>query len=162
MTWTVMVFGGQEQPPLNRLAPWKPGSSISDMRMRISACWEPVVLGAYDEVQQRISAHLPGIEWLAPTCGSYSHEGLHFTFDLRSEGLVTYFAVDVQGRGDALAGLLQFAVPNCWHLLDGWTGEFINADSPSGAGWVACQQYWDEVSRFFHSVVPLRGKGRLF
>ena len=126
------------------------------------AGWDLIVLGSWQKVQQQISAQLPGVEWLAASCGYYVGEGFSLKIDLGFEEPVICFAAEVHGRGAALAGLLQFTVPNRWHLLDGWTGEVLNPDSLSEAGLVACQQYWNEVRRFFDTVVPLPGKGRLF
>ena len=165
MTWTVIVFGGKEQPPLDQQETWKPLSYGNEVRKRISSQWQPVEIGSGDEVRRNISTHLPGVEWTSPYWGICIVDGLSFEFDLGADESavclavkepVTSFGVHVRGEGNAIACLMRFALPNRWQLLDGWTGKFINLDSPSAAGWIAWQEYWRDVDRFFDSVTPLR------
>lgn len=131
MSWTVSVFGGAERPPIH--------NAPSD--------WDPTVMGTGDEVRQRISAHLPGVDWTTPTWGLYGGDGFTFEFSVGPEEPVTDFAVHVRGSGDAIADLLRFALPNGWHLIDWSTGEFIDPESPSYAGWEGWQAYRDKIRR---------------
>src|SRR5262245_55887288 len=101
MSWTVSVFGGAERPPVHG-----------------SAEFVLEGLGSWEEVRERISAHLPGVAWTTPTWGLYGGAGFTFEFSVGPEEPITTFAVHVRGGGDAIADLLRFSVPNGWHLVD--------------------------------------------
>ncbi len=125
MSWTVTVLG--EWP-------------VSDDPARSLPC-----LGTGDEVRGHISAYLVGVDWSTPTWGLYAGDGFTFEFSVGPEEPVDNFAVHVRGGGDAIADLLQFAVPNGWHLIDWSTGEQIDPASPSYAGWNGWQAYRDKI-----------------
>jgi len=129
MSWSVSVFGGVERPAIHNAA----------------RDWEPEAMGSGDEIRQRISAHLPAVDWSTPTWGIYAGDGFTFEFSVGPEEPVTNFAVHVRGSGDAIGDLLRFAIPNAWHLVDWSTGEFIDPQSPSDAGWVAWQAYRNQL-----------------
>jgi hypothetical protein len=133
MSWTVSVLGGKEPPPVHDLPDG----------------WRPEALGSGAEVRGRISAHLPGVDWTDPTWGRYAGDGFTFEFNMGREEPVESFAVHVRGGGDAIADLRRFAVPNGWHLLDWSTGDYIDPQSPSDAGWVGWQAYRDKIRREF-------------
>jgi hypothetical protein len=130
MSWTVSVFGGERQ-------------GLDD------PAFEPTALGTGDEVRDRISAHLRGVDWSTPTWGQYSGDGFMFEFSVGPEEPITSFAVHVRGGGDAIADLLRLAVPNGWHLVDWSTGEVIDPASPSYAGWHGWQAYRDKIRQHY-------------
>jgi hypothetical protein len=107
--------------------------------------WRPDVMGTADEVRGKISAHLIDVDWSDPTWGVYAGAGYSFEFNLGKEVQVDAFTVHVRGSGDALTGLLQFAKPNNWSLLDYSSGEFIDIHKPSDEGWRSFQRYRDQV-----------------
>ena len=131
MSWTVSVFGGACRPPLHDAPP----------------DWEPPVMGSGDEIRQRISATLSGVDWSNPAWGLYAGDGFTFEFSVGPEEPVTNFAVHIRGSGDAIADLVRFAVPNGWRLVDWSTGESIDPESPSYAGWEGWQAYRDKIRR---------------
>jgi hypothetical protein len=102
-------------------------------------------MGSGDEIRQRISAQLPGVDWSTPTWGLYAGDGFTFEFSVGPEEPVTNFAVHVRGGGDTITDLLRFVLPNNWHLVDWSTGEFIDPASPSSAGWEAWKAYRDKI-----------------
>jgi hypothetical protein len=125
MSWTVLVLG--EHPRLDDLS------------------WDPPTLGTGDEVRRRTSAHLPDIDWTDPTWGLYA--GAEFTFESRigPEEPVVCLAVHVRAGGGAIGDLLQFSVPNGWHLVDGSTCEVIDPASPTPESWQRWQAYRDKI-----------------
>jgi hypothetical protein len=126
MSWTVSALGGVWPFPDD-------------------PAYEPPALGSGDEVRVRISAHLPGVDWSVPTWGLYAGDGFTFELSVGPEEPVVSFAVHVRGNGDPIANLLQFAVPNGWHLIDWSTGEAIDPALPSYAGWHGWQAYRDRI-----------------
>jgi hypothetical protein len=128
MSWTVSVFGGKDRPPIH-------GSQDFDV----------AIMGSGDEVRARISAHLPAVDWSDPTWGLYGGDGFSFELSVGPEEPIKHFAVHVRGSGDPIADLLRFAVPNGWHLVDWSTGDFIEHQSPSYAGWEGWQAYRDKI-----------------
>jgi hypothetical protein len=104
-------------------------------------------MGSGDEIRQRISATLSGVDWSNPAWGLYAGDGFTFEFSVGPEEPVTNFAVHIRGSGDAIADLVRFAVPNGWRLVDWSTGESIDPESPSYAGWEGWQAYRDKIRR---------------
>ena len=140
MSWTVSVFGGPQRPPIHDMGDF-----------------EFPVMGSGDEVRQSISAHLPGVDWTTPTWGLYAGDGFTLEFSVGPEEPIIDFAVHVRGRGDAISDLFRFAVPNGWHLMDWSTGEFIDPESPSAAGWEQWQAYRDKIRQLGREGAPEGG-----
>ena len=128
MSWDVMVFDFGGSPPSSE-------NAGPDLR--------PKSMGTPEEVRAKIAAHLEGIDWSDPTWGLYEGPGYSFEFIMGDKQHIDGFTLAVRGEGDAIAGLLQFAKPNGWSLFDCTTGEFIEPDNPSDAGWVGFQRYRD-------------------
>jgi hypothetical protein len=100
-------------------------------------------MGTPDEVRAKISAYLPNVDWADTTWGTYRGDGFSFEFGMRDEPQKTGFMIHVRGGGDAIATLLQFAAPNRWSLLDCSTGEWLDPNEPSQAGWEGFQAFRD-------------------
>ncbi|MFL5733038.1 MAG: hypothetical protein ACJ78Q_07525, partial [Chloroflexia bacterium] len=67
MSWDVMVFDFNGPPPdLNEAPP----------------DYQPPVMGSAAQVRERISAHLPGVDWSDPTWGDYLGEGFTIEFNM--------------------------------------------------------------------------------
>ena len=129
MSWDVMVFKFAGTPP-----------SIEEFD---ESNLQP--MGAHASIRERISQHLPGVDWSDPTWGNYERDGLSFEFNMGEDDPITNFMVHVRGTGDAIAALMRFAVPSGWTVLDCSTGEFLDPANPSDAGWTGFQAFRDRV-----------------
>ena len=136
MSWMVVAVGGE----------WP---------MRRDPAYRPPSLGSCDEVRDRISAHLPGIDWTEPNWGKYAGEGFTFEFGVGPEEPVDCVAVYVRGGGGVIADLLRFSVPNGWHLIDGSDGERIDPTSPSADNWHRWMAYRDKIRSATPPDAPL-------
>jgi hypothetical protein len=114
----------------------KPMSKMTDADLLLS-------MGTPKEVRAKIGVYLPNVDWTDPTWGIYRGDGFTFEFGMRDEPQKTGFMIHVRGGGDAISTLLQFAVPNRWSLLDCSTGEWLDPDEPSQAGWEGFQAFRD-------------------
>jgi len=107
----------------------------------------PLPLGTPEEVRAKISSYLANTDWTDPTWGVYMGDGFSFEFSMRDEPQKLGFMIHVRGGGDAIAALLRFAVPNRWSLLDCSTGQWLDPDNPSHAGWEGFQAFRDRTLR---------------
>lgn len=130
MSWDVMVFnlGGKAPQDLDQL-------EETDL----------LPFGPADEVRQRISALLPGVDWSDPTWGLYDGKGFSIEFSVGTDDPTTHMMLHVRGGGDAIAAITRFAKPLRWSALDCSTGEFLDYENPSQAGWEGFQVYRDQV-----------------
>ncbi len=55
----------------------------------------------------------------------------------------------VRGGGDAISAITKFAQPQGWSALDCSTGEFLDFENPSQAGWEGFQAYRDKFVEKF-------------
>jgi hypothetical protein len=129
MSWDVVVFNVRGKTP-----------SLEQFEQ--SDC-EP--LGPAAEVHQRISALLPGVDWSDPTWGIYEGDGFSIEFNVGKDDPIESMMLHVRGGGDAIAAITRFARPQGWSALDCSTGEFLDLENPSQAGWEGFQAYRDKV-----------------
>jgi len=129
MSWDAMIFNirGASPPPVEQL---KDGDC------------EP--LGSAAGVRQRISSLLPGVDWSDPTWGVYSQDEFSIEFNVGKDDPIDSMVLHVRG-GDAISAITKFARPLDWSVLDCSTGEFLDLENPSPAGWKAFQAFRDQV-----------------
>lgn len=129
MSWDVMVFNlGGAAPPLDQL--------------QESDC---APLGPAADVRKQISSLLPGVDWSDPTWGCYEGDGFSIEFSVGADDPIDNMMLHVRGGGDAISAITKFARPLGWSALDCSTGEFLDPDRPSQAGWEAFQAYRDKL-----------------
>ena len=130
MSWDVMIFkmGGKTPPPLDKL-------KESDL----------LPLGPAEEVRQRISALLAGVDWSDPTWGLYDGDGFSIEFNFGKDDPIANMMLHVRGGGDAISAIVRFAKPLGWSALDCSTSEFLDLDNPSQAGWEGFQAFRDKI-----------------
>lgn len=131
MSWDVMIFNFHGAPPKD----WSLWPNDRD----------PDPLGPAEVVRQAITRTLPGVDWTDPVWGMYLGEGFTFEFNTGKDDPIVCIMVHVRGGGDAIAALFQFAAPNQWSLFDCSTGEFLDPQEPSQAGWQGFQGYRDTI-----------------
>lgn len=102
-------------------------------------------LGASDDVRQRISAHLPGVDWTGPTRGIFEGDGFSIEFKLGTDDPIANMMLHVRGTGDAIAAIIAFARPLGWSVFDCSLSEFLDLEDPTGAGWEGFQAFRDRV-----------------
>lgn len=146
MSWDVLVLNYHGSPP-------------ADMD-EMAEAGDPDPLGKSATVRKAISKHLPGVDWSTPRFGIYWDEELSIEFDMGKDDPVTSIMLLVQGSGDAVAAMLQFAIPNNWSLFDCSSSEFINPEAPSQAGWEGFQEYRDKVLKRVMKKTPKKPKRR--
>jgi len=130
MSWNVMIFNtrGRKPPPIEEF-------QESD--------FEPV--GTFASVRQQLDRLLPGIDWSDPTWGIYRGDGFSISFNVGPEDPIDTIGLRIVGGGDALAAIVAFARPLGWSALDYSTGQFLDLEDPSRAGWEGFQAYRDRV-----------------
>lgn len=130
MSWDLMIFNtrGKRPPP------------IEDFE---ETDFEP--LGPAAVVRQKLSELLPGIDWSDPTWGTYRGDGFSIEFNVGEDDPIDDIGLRVVGGGDAVAAIVTFARPLGWSALDESTGEFLDLENPSQAGWDGFQAYRDKV-----------------
>lgn len=130
MSWDVMVFnfGGRTPPPIEEV-------QDSDL----------VPLGPATEVRQRLSSHLPKIDWSDVTWGILEGDGFSIEFNGGKNDPIANMMLHVRGGGDAIAAITTFARPLGWSVFDCSTGEYLDLDNPSQAGWEGFQAFRDKV-----------------
>jgi hypothetical protein len=129
MSWDILVLNYQGAPP----------EDPDDESVESLPLGKPVV------VRQSISDHLPRVDWSDPTWGIYETDTFSFEFNMGDEDPIEDIMVHVRGGGEVIPALMAFANPNQWSLLDCSTGEFLDPQHPSSAGWEAFQVYRDQV-----------------
>jgi hypothetical protein len=102
-------------------------------------------LGPAAEVRQHVSLLLPGVDWSNPTWGIYGEDGFSIEFNVGKEDPIESMMLHVRGSGDAIAAITRFAKPLGLSALDCSTGEFLDLENPSQAGWRGFQAYRDKV-----------------
>jgi hypothetical protein len=116
-------------------------------------------LGPAAEVRQRITKHLPGVDWSDPARGVFQGNG--FTIKFKAQliskeditdydpisliGLINMIELHVRGKGNAIPALLGFANPNGWSLFELSNGKFLDPESPSAEGCEGCQALPDKA-----------------
>jgi hypothetical protein len=130
MSWDVMIFnfGGKTLPRIGEL--------------KESDC-EP--LGPAAEIRRKVTLSLAGIDWLDPTWGLYQGTGFSVEFNLGRDDLIRNMMLHVRGSGDAISAITEFASPLGWSAFDCSTGEYLDLQNPSQAGWKGFQEYRDKV-----------------
>jgi hypothetical protein len=121
MSWDVIVFNFRGSPPrdLESFESHEP----------------PEALGTPNTVSRSIDEFLPGVHWSDPTAGLYEGDEFTIEFNLGGGEIVNTMHLQVRGSGDAVAALMQFAVPCGWSLLDCSTSKFLDPNNPSTEGW---------------------------
>jgi hypothetical protein len=129
-----MIFnmGGKTPPPLDKL-------KESDL----------LPLGPAEEVRQRISALLAGVDWSDRTWGLYDGDGFSIEFNFGKDDPIANMMLHVRGRGEAIAAIARFARTLGWSALDCSTSEFLDLDNPSQAGWEYFQAYRDKILKHY-------------
>lgn len=130
MSWDVMIFNLGGKAPLNL-------DQLEETDL--------LPLGPADEIRERISALLPGVDWSDPTWGIYGDEGFSIEFNVGEDDPITNMMLHVRGGGDAIAAITRFAKPLQWSALDCSTSEFLDFEKPSQAGWEGFQAFRDQV-----------------
>ena len=133
MSWDVVLFNFHGAPPTDLSA--LPDDYVLDP------------LGPSAAVRHAITQRLPQVDWSDPVWGMYVGSGFTFEFNTGKEDPIMTIMIHVRGGGDAVAALLHLAVPNQWTLFDCSTGEFIDPNQPSQAGWEDFQAYRDTIIR---------------
>jgi hypothetical protein len=101
-------------------------------------------LGAADEVRQKISSNLPGVDWSDPR-GIFEGDGFSIEFNVGEDDPIQSIMLHVRGGGDAIAAIMSFVGPLGWSALDCSTGEFLDPNNPSQEGWEGFQAYRDKI-----------------
>ena len=131
MSWDVIAFNFDGASPLKI-------DDLDETTLR--------PMGSTQNVRERISTCLDGVDWSDPTWGIFEGDGFSFEFNVGEDKVETKdFMIHVRGRGDAVCSLLKFAVPNKWSLLDCSTSEFIDPTNPSNEGWEKFQAFRDRA-----------------
>lgn len=138
MSWDVMVFNYGGKPPADGDAP--PAGP----------------LGPASKVRDGIAAHLPGVDWSDPSWGIFEADEFSIEFNMGDEDPIDSIMLHVRGGGEVLGAIMAFANPNGWSLLDCSTGDFLDPEKPSSAGWEGFQDFRDKVIR---SIVKPKGQG---
>ena len=130
MSWDVMIFNlrGASPPPIEQM---QEGDYES--------------LGPADDVRQRISSLLSGIDWSNPTWGIYEGDGFSIEFNVGQDDPIDTMMLHVRGGGDAISAITRLARPLGWSALDCSTSQFLDLDNPSHAGWEGFQRFRDKV-----------------
>jgi hypothetical protein len=131
MSWDVMIFNLRGAPP--------PPPELDESHTQ--------PLGPAADVRREISAALPGVDWSDPTWGLYSGPGneLSIEFNVGKDEPVRDMMLHVRGSGDALSAIMAVVRPRGWAALDCTTGEFLDPNHPSDAGWRHFQDFRDKV-----------------
>ena len=119
-------------------------------------------MGTAEEIRQKISAILPGVDWSDPTGGFIELAGCSFEFALLgdedsededeanaggADARLDGFAIAVRGDGEPLPVLAKLCKPYGWNLGDAGTGEDIDLNKPSDPGWHEFKKFRDSVAR---------------
>lgn len=130
MSWDVMIFNmrGRTPPPIEQL--------------QESDC-DP--LGSAVEVRHQLTVLLPGIDWSDTAWGMYASNGFSIEFNVGGDDPICHMMLHVRGGGDAISTITAFARLQGWSALDCSTGEFLDLENPSQAGWEGFQAYRDKV-----------------
>jgi hypothetical protein len=112
MSWTLLLFGGDDPPP----APEWPRD------------WQPPAMGSSSQVRDRISEGLPGVAWHSDGWGQYGAETCLLEFNLGAEDPVSCVAVNVCGPG-AVQLLLKLAGSAEWYLVNASSMELMTPEN---------------------------------
>jgi len=107
--------------------------------------FRPAAMGSASEIRQRISDHLPGIDWSDPTWGDYQGDGFSIEFNMGNNEIPDSIMLHVRGGGDAVKAIMAFAGPNNWSVLDTSLGDYLDADNLDESGWISFQKYRDRI-----------------
>ena len=88
---------------------------------------------------------LAEIDWSDPNWGIYKGGGFTIEFNVGKNDPIDHMMLHVRGGGDAIAAITHFARPLGCSALDCSTGEFLDLDNPSQAGWEEFQEFRDKV-----------------
>lgn len=102
-------------------------------------------LGPADEVRDKLSSHLPAIDWSDPAWGIFEGDGFSIEFNVGEDDPIQSMMLHVRGGGDAISAIMSFVRPLGWSALDCSTGEFLDPNSPSQEGWEGFQAYRDKI-----------------
>jgi hypothetical protein len=102
-------------------------------------------LGPADEVRDKLSSHLPGIDWSDPAWGIFRGDGFSIEFNVLEDDPIQSIMLHVRGGGDAISAIMSFVRPLGWSALDCSTGEFLDPNNPSQEGWNGFQAYRDKI-----------------
>jgi hypothetical protein len=130
MSWDISVFAAKAPPP-----------PVERMR----SDWSGEILGSAQEVREKISLCLPGVDWSDPTWGHFAEQGYSYEFNVGEKDPNDGFMIHVHGGGDAVGPLLRLAERWGWFLLDCSQGEWLHHCEDIKAGWQGFQAYRDSV-----------------
>ena len=130
MSWDVMIFNFGDKAPLTI-------ESVNESDLK--------PLGPADDVRQRISRFLPGVDWTDPTWGLFGGDGFSIEFSVGDKDPIGNIMLHVRGGGEAIAAIMSFARPLGWWAYDCSTGDFLDPQHPSQAGWEGFQRYRDKI-----------------
>jgi hypothetical protein len=133
MSWDVMIFNLRDrsaQPSVQSLE----GTDVQP-------------LGPAAKVRSDIADALPGIDWSDPKWGLYRdhRDELWIEFNAGNDDPIMDLMLHVRGSGDAIAAIMAVTRPHGWSAVDCSTGEFLDPNDPSDAGWRYFQAFRDKV-----------------
>jgi hypothetical protein len=102
-------------------------------------------MGEAHDVRTRISESLPDVDWSDPARGLLISEEYSIKFGLQEDGVVESLMLIVRGGGDPVEAIARLCAANGWAALDTSTGEFMDLQQPSRAGWESFQAFRDKV-----------------
>jgi len=102
-------------------------------------------MGTAEEVRACVTSVLPSVDWSDPAWGVLEGDGYSIEFNLQESGEVDGFMLHVRGGGDPVSAIAGLCKAHRWVALDTSTGEFLDVNAPSHAGWADFQAFRDRV-----------------
>ncbi len=132
MSWDIFAFKVKDYPPQSEVKPE-----------------DRIPLGTMVQVREQVERHLE-VEWGGHFWCYYYGEGFTLeinigSWDSEDDEVIDSVSIEVRGGGDPIPTLLQLAAANRWALLDLATGQLIDPQAPSDAGWKAFQAARDQM-----------------
>jgi hypothetical protein len=133
MSWDVMILNLRNASP----APSVQAIEKTDVQP----------LGPAAEVRELISSSLPGVDWSEPSWGRFrdSRNELWIEINTGKDDPIEHMMLHDRGTGDAISAIMAVIRPRAWSAVDCTTGEFLDPDDPSDAGWRRFQEFRDQV-----------------
>jgi len=131
MSWDVLVF--------NFDGPVPPDETLKQKG------YQPPPLGTAHLVREKISRSVPGIDWSNPGWGILRMGSLLIEFGLQEDGIVDCLGIHVYGRGNPMPVIQHICSDNGWSAFDTSSGDWLDYENPSDAGWQSFQSFRDNL-----------------
>ena len=134
MSWDVLIFNFNGALPSDEVLTTKG--------------YQPPPLGEAQQVRDQITQSIPTVDWSDPAWGILNTPDFQMQFNLQVDGLVKSYMIHVYGGGNPLPIIQKLCLDHGWYALDTSSGDWLDLNNPSDAGWKGFQQMRDQLIKY--------------